>query len=534
MALTTDWQSLAHQKRVEILANNSDQQIIDKYRLPGDSPEERIRFLAQERALWVPKEIGDFRKAGKPPTKDSLLGAYRDLQRSEALLELIDNSIDVWLTRRSGTATVVEKELNIFIDIDKELGLLTYEDNAGGVLENKLIQLVVPGYSDTDDFSHTIGSYKTGGKKAVFRLATAAQIMTWHRGAEGRTEQPFSVQLDQNWLSDPDLYQFEYAPITDKKLIEQGHTKYVLRLHEEPEGGTQWYQQLGLNEQVERQINDTYGLLLVRNPDIHIHYRDRARALTVDPQALYDFSGAKDGDINITPQQVIFRTKLPYKGKNHDIDIEVIIGCRRGVGAGPYGLDLYGNDRLFVACDQDLFQSVLPRGNAARLFRGLINIQGPNVFVPWDTHKRHLNIDREITRLILMHPLITKVFDNWFSIYKKIGGGGRGEVKSRINVPLKPSPKRQDLPIPNRAKLDINAHEKRGVLPENLFTPHVKVITKASDRVDIKLHFTRAEGEQIKRYYVVSGDVADQSTRTELATRIQEDVLKRASRARAK
>src|SRR5206468_12791441 len=101
-----------------------------------------------------------------------------------------------------------------------------------------------------------------------------------------------------------------------------------------------------------------------------------------------------------------------------------------------------------------------------------------------------------------------------------MGRGGRGEIKSRIDVELKPSTKvRHDLPIPHRATLEIDAHQKRGVLPDKVFTPHVKVVTKASDRVDIPLRFTRAEGELIKVYYVVAGDVAERTTKTELATR---------------
>src|SRR5439155_11112628 len=146
MADKADWQRLSHQERLRILAKNSDEQIIDRYRFPGDSAEEVQKFLAQERALWLPDKVRDFRPAGKPPTKHALLGSYRDLERSEALLELIDNSIDVWRARRATYPRATAKELNIFITIDEELGLLRYEDNAGGVPRDKVEQLVVPGY----------------------------------------------------------------------------------------------------------------------------------------------------------------------------------------------------------------------------------------------------------------------------------------------------------------------------------------------------------------------------------------------------
>src|SRR5438034_11822813 len=111
--------------------------------------------------------------AGKAPNKEVVLGAWRDLDRSEALLELIDNSIDAWKRRREKYPDKSAPELNIYIDIDSDTGQLTYEDNAGGVPVGKLENLVVPGYSETDALAHSIGSYKTGGKKAIFRLAMA-------------------------------------------------------------------------------------------------------------------------------------------------------------------------------------------------------------------------------------------------------------------------------------------------------------------------------------------------------------------------
>ena len=216
MPAKTDWKSLSHRKRVGVLASSSDDDIAERYESVGEPADEFKRLLAQERALWIPKNLGEFKTAGKPPTKDSLLGAWRDLERSEALLELIDNSIDVWLDRRAKHPKATAKDLNILITIDDKLGLLRYEDNAGGVPENKLEHLVVPGYSDTTDLSQTIGSYKTGGKKAIFRLATAAQILTRYWDPEGKTDSALSVHLDEHWLSDPDLYKFDYALLQRK------------------------------------------------------------------------------------------------------------------------------------------------------------------------------------------------------------------------------------------------------------------------------------------------------------------------------
>src|SRR2546423_6059207 len=113
MATRAEWKQLSHPERVRVLADESDDQIAAEYRIVGKSDEEFKQALAQERALWIPDKVGKFKAAGKPPTKHSLLGSYRDLERSEALLELIDNSIDVWNARRISSPTSVDKELSI-------------------------------------------------------------------------------------------------------------------------------------------------------------------------------------------------------------------------------------------------------------------------------------------------------------------------------------------------------------------------------------------------------------------------------------
>src|SRR5439155_26596313 len=118
--------------------------------------------------------------------------------------------------------------------------------------------------------------------------------------------------------------------------------------------------------------------------------------------------------------------KLPDPdGALQPVEAEVILGCRRTSGTGEgksnWGIDLYGNDRLFVAFDQEAFSSLLPiRGGAKNLIRGLINLRGPNIFIPWDTHKRHLNPDREIMRVLTKHPTIREFFDRWYDVYRTL------------------------------------------------------------------------------------------------------------------
>lgn len=358
MPKTISWLGLEHQQRIEILRDLSIDRIIAQYEVPGTTTEEFRAIIVKQISLWAPKNLGAFVMEGGPPTKDVVLGAWRDLDRSEALLELIDNSIDAWNLRMERYPAKTPKNLIIYIRIDPATQQLTYEDNAGGVPREKLTNLVVPGYSDTTDLTATIGSYRTGGKKAIFRLATAASITTRYLNPAETSDEAWSIQLDEAWLRDPRVYEFPYAPLKDKSAIEPGQTRYTFQLREEPVGGTPWYFEMDDIQKVTDAIRRTYTLLLIRNPNVQIYFYDLKTPIK-PIEELYDFSGTNKNGTDIRPQQVYFIFDLLHEGVPHQVTTEIILGCRRTSGAGGTvsgpGIDLYGNNRLFVQRDQETF-----------------------------------------------------------------------------------------------------------------------------------------------------------------------------------
>jgi hypothetical protein len=194
-ATKADWSNMSHRDHVEALSRYTVEQLANDYYIDGYTDTEFSRHLALQTELWDVHNVKEFQLAGGPPTKDVVLGAWRDLDRSEALLELIDNSIDAWLSRKENYPTKTAPELDIFIDVDCDTGMLLYGDNAGGVPVEKLKNLVVPGHSDTTGMTRTIGSYKTGGKKAIFKLANQAQITTRYWNPAGSTDDAVAVHL---------------------------------------------------------------------------------------------------------------------------------------------------------------------------------------------------------------------------------------------------------------------------------------------------------------------------------------------------
>lgn len=386
----TNWNELHHEEKLRLLQRSGRDTLVAHYHVPGLSANDFAELLDAESDLWDPHNLGTPRITSKTPRKDIVIGSWRDLNRSEALHELIDNSIDAWRRRRKNHPTTTAKRLRIFIDVDPPQDRLTYEDNAGGVSTDRVENLVIPGHSDTDDWEPTIGSYRTGGKKAVFKLAYEVNIRTRYLEPAGSPSEPLQIHLDRRWLEDQRVYDFPVY-VMKRPDIDAGYTRYTFRLRESWDTAT-------IN-QVTSEIRRTYTLLMLRFP-IDIFFNDRQRPL--EPlKDLYTFSGTHDDQTDLRPQRVNFLTELQWGNGNHPVRIEMILGCRTTTagsrGEDGAGIDLYGNDRLFVLRDQEqvrIWYSSIPKGNARLLMRGLINVHAPNIFIPWDVHKRHLNADR--------------------------------------------------------------------------------------------------------------------------------------------
>lgn len=536
MAIKGNWTELSHPEKVQLFKKYNNQEIIDYYLPAGTNPDEFRQQLEAEIAFWDAKNLGDAKTAGKPPTKEATIGAWRDLNRAEALLELIDNSIDVWTRRRAKYPSETAPRLQIYIDLEKESDILTYEDNAGGVPEDKLENLVVPGYSDTADPEFTIGSYRTGGKKAIFKLASEVNIRTRYWDPVGSSRKEFQVHLDKVWLEDPDLYPFQYYPVASP-ILGPGQTTFSFKLRDGAvEGPGKW--DLDVIKQITREIRRTYTLLLLRHPEIQIHFLDRANSIT-PLEDLYKFTGAHNGKkLDLRPQRAIFKLSLPWQGIPHDVRIEIVMGCRTTLSVEPgtdqpgndiWGIDFYGNDRLFVLNEQDyvLDWFGLPKGNSRQYIRGFINIHGPNVFVPWDTHKRHLNIDREIVTFLRKDGLIKEFFLHWADAYQKVVR--LKEVRQHLKPELKPWKVANDLNIPNSSKTEIIIQaqgKRRGVhLPASIHKPIVPTKVAAATDIEIKFKVTKAEFRSLCSKFELPFEPDDRGIKAQLGEEIKNNIL---------
>ncbi len=532
MPTKPDWNDIGHADKLRILRETPIDQIVSDYKLSDQADSSFRAHLAREIMLWQPQySEGTPKEAGAPPNKEVVLGAWRDLDRSEALLELIDNSIDAWNRRRAKYPDKTAPELNIYIDIDSDTGQLSYEDNAGGVPTDKLENLVVPGHSETDALAPSIGSYKTGGKKAIFRLATAVNISTrfWNPAETG--DSAVAVHLDEKWLKDVNEYSFPYFDLKDGGDIHRGQTRYVMQLRAEPLGAF-WYSNPRELDKISRDIQNTYGLLMSRDGNINIYFPKRGKKIIPALDTRYDFSGASNSQVDIRPQRVEFVTEMEYQGQRHKVTIEIVIGCRVTTATrddvGP-GFDLYGNNRLFKYRDERLFYDQLPKGQAGNLARGWVNILGPNVFIPWDTHKRHLNYDREIIDLIRTHPAIKNLFENWSDAFQQISRLGSGEITKTIHVShALVDEETHQLSFGHSDPVSIDASKRRGQkLPESIFKPLLAAAKKTKKDIGLTLSmvFTIDEARRLAALFEIHGSLDAAPTKRALSEKAKEYLI---------
>jgi hypothetical protein len=500
-----NWNNLDHKQKLQLLKASAPADIAATYLPPGVSKDKFLNQLNEEKEFWNPDNIENIGIIDRVPSKDITIGATRDLTRVEALLELIDNSIDAWMRRRRLYPNKTARELQIYIDVDVASKVLTYEDNAGGIPKEKLTNLVIPGFSDTKADEATIGSYRTGGKKAIFRLAADANIRTWYWNHAETSDEGYEVHLDETWLQSPEEYKFPYAQLKSKIDIERGQTIYKLRLKDEAYGGAEpWFEDDTVLKQMTHDIRRTYTLFLVRYPELRIYFIGNRKDHLKPIESLYKFSGCleKQNKIvtsDIRPQRVYFEWKTEVEGKPTRLNVEIVLGARTTVAQrheeDTAGIDLYGNDRLFVLQDTEFVPEMISvQSNVRNYIRGFINIHGSNSVIPWDTHKRHLNPEREVLAFLKKNRQVKEFFRRWKEVYSALSTNKALREKARSAIMPWSSEEKKDLNIPHSSKIVITK-KKATSLPDDVHKPVIPQNSSKDENplIKVEMQFTQEE-----------------------------------------
>jgi hypothetical protein len=134
------------------------------------------------------------------PTKSFFVRMLtRDIALSDAILDLIDNSLDGALRLSAGRNPEYDKYI---IKITLNSDRFQIEDNCGGIPRDIAINYAFKMGRDPDDErdsdTETIGSYGIGMKRAIFKMGKSAVVKTMH------DKDSYQIPIAETWLNEQD------------------------------------------------------------------------------------------------------------------------------------------------------------------------------------------------------------------------------------------------------------------------------------------------------------------------------------------
>ncbi|MCH8274992.1 MAG: ATP-binding protein [Armatimonadetes bacterium] len=299
------------------------------------------------------------------PKKRLFLSIISDYDLVTGLCELIDNAIDNRAVLGSSSP------LKVVLELDSDRQVITISDNAGGVGEGDLENLVAPGATNNDPLDELIGVFGVGSKRAVVALASHSVIKTHKKG-----DKSYEITIDDDWLERED-WRIPYDAIptipaaTTSILMSQLRTK--------------------ITDDDITALKETLGEIYQR-----FTQDDKVR-ICVNGEQLEAVSFENWAYPPQYPPRVATATiSIPNTGV-----VQVSIKCglindRDPVGDN-YGVSFFCNDRLIAKHikTREVGYSVSAEAGVphpdASLCRAIVSLSGPARLMPWNSNKSQIN-----------------------------------------------------------------------------------------------------------------------------------------------
>lgn len=167
-------------------------------------------------------------KAQGAPTKEFFVGMLtRDIELSDAILDLLDNCLDGVVRQKKGVDKTKSSDYysGFFSHISISSDSFIIEDNCGGIPKNvaeKYAFRMGRSSSKEDEDLPTVGIYGIGMKRAIFKIGKSAVVSTRNDGTL------YKVTIPEDWASNEDEWDFPMENIEDNDLLAGGGTKIYI------------------------------------------------------------------------------------------------------------------------------------------------------------------------------------------------------------------------------------------------------------------------------------------------------------------
>jgi hypothetical protein len=281
------------------------------------------------------------------PTKRFFVSMLtRDIQLSDALLDLIDNCVDGATRQIKGK---VDK-MNAYNGFEARLTLSTKSfdiaDNCGGIPRDRIDDAFLLGRPklEVDKNLPTIGMYGIGMKRAIFKIGQEAVVESY------ADDGAYAVTYDRDWLN-PDNDKWDLPIEQIKNSRKRGVTIIVPTLKDEI--GRQ-FGNLQFQNDLRNNISEHFGYLMQKGFSVRVN-GERVRQRTLQLYATefsktkgirpYDFESDEDG-VNVRVTVGFYRPLSSLE----DIDE----AAERPIGSEQAGISVICNDRLILENDTSL------------------------------------------------------------------------------------------------------------------------------------------------------------------------------------
>jgi len=168
-------------------------------------------------------------RADASPTKKFFVSMLtRDISLVDAILDLIDNSLDGALRLAGGKSEEVDYSKHV-VDVKLNGEYFSITDNCGGISREVAKHYAFKMGRDPEDRrdldAETIGMYGVGMKRAIFKMGRKARVDTRH------SDDAFRVEISSEWLESPEWDPLPISALSDVDFPEPGTTIVVEDLY---------------------------------------------------------------------------------------------------------------------------------------------------------------------------------------------------------------------------------------------------------------------------------------------------------------
>lgn len=392
----------------------------------------------------------------------------RDIQLSDAILDLLDNCVDGILRSTTNTRTEEKPYEGYFANIKLNKDEFSIEDNCGGIpldiAKEYAFRMGRPNIQREN--LPTVGIYGIGMKRAIFKMGKNSTVYSFHNTNK------FEVSIDQEWLENDNDWTLPLQLDTDEfPLTTKGTLVKVTNLYD---GIKSEYENSSYVNNLKKLISNHYSFIINKGFKVYVNGDE------IDPHDILFIYTNEHDDTHISP--------YIYQGEIDGVKVDLKVGIYRETPTDDEiddeqiikrtsedsGWTVICNDRVVLYNDKTLLtgwgEANVPNFHNQFIgITGVVHFQSSDVSkLPLTTTKR--GIDGSSNLYIYTKKYMregTKIFTSYTHQIKK-------EIKKEKDI------------IEKSRKVSFNAFNNEDILPKDKMKQVRKTINTETNAIRFK------------------------------------------------